>query len=212
MLANKTQALFTSLPKTCVPFIDPYLNPTSLLKHRILESVVRLADNLDVPIGEIGYLFDRALPTGTHMNFSEFLHMSEHEDNSKDIENALGALCSAQHGYMLFFVKMLPRTNSNAGEDWARKYALRGFRLSHLLRVRDYLVETTGADRDAVDTTLLSSRDYWDCGTKVIVQSHSTHLALFATRGVSGVSEEVLVYEKAKHQVCAMFSRSIIFS
>ena len=106
------------------------------------------------------------------------------------------------HGYMIFFVRNLPRTISKVGDDWARKYAPRGYRLSHLLHVRDYLVERTGAAQDAVDRILLRSQDYRDYGTKAIVQPESTHLALFASRGITGVSEEVLVYDKAKHQVC----------
>lgn len=110
------------------------------------------------------------------------------------------------HGYMLFLVRKLPSpcTDAKSGNDWLCKYAPKGYRLAHLLSVRDYVVESMGATQDAADRVLLGARNHLEFGARAVVRPESTYLALFASRGLAGVFEEVLVYEKAKHQVRSM--------
>ena len=178
----------------------PFLHPSSLLKHRILEAIVKLADGLGISVSDVGCLYDVILQSGTHSSPAEFLPLSEHSDIYGDIEGAFRLAQRMQRGYMLFFVRKLP-VAKRLSDDWSRSYVPRGFRLSHSHRARDYLVESTGAPDDVVDKILMQSKEHYDKGTKAVVQPDSTYLGLFASRGTNGSSEEVLVYEKAKHQV-----------
>lgn len=96
-------------PETLAPSTS---TSNSTLKIRLLEAIIRLAADIDVPLTKIGHLYDRTLTTGTHMGIAEFLVLSEHEASRlRDLEKSLQSCTPGDHtGLMLFFVRELPST------------------------------------------------------------------------------------------------------
>lgn len=181
----------------------PTTTPNETLKIRLLEAIVRLAADIDVPVTDIGHLYDRTLTTGTHMGIAEFLILSEHEASKlRDLEKSLQSCTPGDHtGLMLFFVRDFPSVPLSPDVDHLQKYAQKGYRLQYMRRFRDALAQSMNASQREVDKILLGCRDHLQSGTKPILEPGATYVSLVAERiGVHSV-KELLVYDVAKHQV-----------
>lgn len=185
------------------------------LKLRLLTAIAQLADDLDINISELGYLYDRTLETGTHIDLTEFLLLSENASTEyRDVQQKAlrRAAAESNSGLMLFFVRDLPRHQSSnsssiASNDgslessWPQKYAEKGYRLKFMRRFRDTLVDATGAAQRDVDRILLGCRDYVSSGTKSVLEPGGAYISLYSERPSASGGKEVLVYDFAKHQV-----------
>ncbi len=183
-------------PETLAPSTS---TSNSTLKISLLEAIIRLAADIDVPLTKIGHLYDRTLTTGTHMGIAEFLVLSEHEASRlRDLEKSLQSCTPGDHtGLMLFFVRELPSTPVSPEDDQVHKYAQKGYRRQFMRRFRDALAEAMNASQRDVDRTLLGCREHVQSGTKPVLEPDATYVSLFTERtGVNGV-KEVLVYDAA---------------
>lgn len=192
----------------------------SSLKLRLLTAIAQLADDLDININELGYLFDRTLETGTHIDLAEFLLLSENastEYRGVQLQALKRTTADTNSGVMLFFVRELPQRersgstsssstafnafNGSMESSWPQKYAEKGYRLKFMRRFRDTLADATGAAQRDVDRILLGCRDYVSNGTKSVLEPGGTYISLYSERSSASGSREVLVYDFAKHQV-----------
>ncbi|KLO15684.1 hypothetical protein SCHPADRAFT_995683 [Schizopora paradoxa] len=187
---------------------QPTIRPRSTssdetLKVRLLEATVRLAEDVNVPVEDLGHLYDRTLTTGTHMGIGEFLILSEHEATQlRDLEKSLQSCTPGDHtGLMLFFVREFPSGTLSPEVDQLQRYAQKGYRLQYMRRFRDALAQSMNASQRDVDKILLGCRDYLRSGTRPILEPSATYVSLVADRIGANGTEEVLVYDVAKHQI-----------
>ena len=176
-------------------------SPRASFKLRVLEAITSLAADLEIPLSEIGYLYDLTLTTGDYLNVSEFLLLCERDSTQfYDAEKALRRPDgSMETGLMLFFIRNLPE--SVPLTDLLLKYARKDYKLAFMRHVRNSLIDSVAATPDKVDQVLVGCREYMTRGTKVTLEPGKTYLSLHAERNARNGTREILVYDFAKHQV-----------
>ena len=181
------------------------------LKRRILKAIVALAGRLDIPVAEIGYLYDQTLKVGLNVNQTEFLSLEDDAPTCPDFEKGFQERCVYQEGIMLFLIRRHPSDINSDNNGAVTRHAIqKGFHTTPILNLRYVLADSICAALEDVDKILIGCQDYLESGTRPVVQPGGTYVSLHATRLSSDGSRKVLVYDFARHQVTMLYPMVIL--
>lgn len=187
-----------------------------VFRGRFVEAAYELALGLEVPLEDVGVLFDQTLITGTAVD----PHRAEREKRDraaaeavargpnpeKAAEMALTAPAAnepitppLQEGVMLIVVREL------TDERWLARHLASGYRLADIKHFSPVFAERVGVPKHEMDNFLLACKTFSKRGTRPVVQPGGAYVGLFGVRPTLGAKEgcgvEVLTYGFARHQV-----------
>ncbi|WAQ90294.1 hypothetical protein PtA15_12A282 [Puccinia triticina] len=174
----------------------------ALFKDRCLETTQSLANQIGLPVSDMGVLFDNVLRTGTRTApaTGEKAECKLPNDEESSIYS-VAVRATPQQGVMLFLVREL----SGEGPDTMENYLKRGYRFTDTRWFSPVLADRAAVDKDESDGLLNQLKLYAKRGTKPCVRSGGIYVGFFAVR--PSISREggidTLVYQFARHQIPA---------
>lgn len=188
---------------------------TENFRGRFLEASILLAQQLNISVEGLGYLFDRVMTTGTRVPTLE----DTNEKGSRDDESSIHGITlklQASEGVLIFLVRELGtgkpaaldypnRDHSEvAGFDSVDHWLERGFRLTDTRFFSKTLADHMGVAKGEMDIFLSACKTYAKRGNRPVVQTRGTYLGLFGVRPTSASHGlDVMVYNFARHQIPA---------
>ncbi|PLW27954.1 hypothetical protein PCANC_06124 [Puccinia coronata f. sp. avenae] len=174
----------------------------ALFKDRCLETTQSLANQIGLPVGDMGVFFDNILRTGTRAipaSGEKAAAVIPNDEESSIYSVAFRA--PRQQGVMLFLVREL----SGENQDTMDNYLKRGYRFTDTRWFSPVLADRAAVDKDESDGLLNQLKLYAKRGTKPCVRSGGIYVGFFAVR--PSISREggidTLVYQFARHQIPA---------
>ncbi|KDN42391.1 hypothetical protein K437DRAFT_164180 [Tilletiaria anomala UBC 951] len=200
----------------------PNKGPAALaeFRDRFIDAANHLSFELDIPLQQIGVLYDRVFPTGTRKvalqaanNGHEFKPHRETLERFDDESSINGHVPSIfgdgeneEEGLMLFLVRELPGSSGakDAAEN-AEKYRQRGYRMTETRFLAGVLADRVAVTKPEMEVMLDSLRLYAKRGTRPVVQPGGVYAGLFGVRPSTSRQGglDVLVYNFARHQIPA---------
>lgn len=174
----------------------------ALFKDRCLETTQALANQLGLPVNQMGVFFDNILRTGTRSTPAVSEKPSRAATNDEESSMYSVAIpIPRQQGVMLFLVREL----SGEHQDTMDSYLKRGYRFTDTRWFAPVLADRAALDKTQVNGLLDQLKLYAKRGTKPCVRSGGIYVGIFAVR--PSISREggidTLVYQFARHQIPA---------
>lgn len=200
---------------------DPSRGPKALadFRDRFIDAAGQLAMELDIPLQQIGVLFDHVQPTGTRKTLQpssaelsdpDYQKRQRADDESSingPVPSIFGDCEEDDEGVMLFLVRELPGpTTTSAGiVDSAERYRQRGYRMTETRFLAGVLADRVSVDKEDMDTLLGSLKLFAKRGTRPVVQPGGVYAGLFGVRASTSKQGglDVLAYNFARHQIPA---------
>lgn len=180
-------------------------------RDRVIDAASHLAGELDIPLKQIGVLYDYVLPTGTRKNNlqhnPQFSPVKVRGDDESSINGPVPSIFGddedGDEGVMLFLVRELPSSTSQA--DSVEKYTQKGYRMTETRFLAGVLADRVAVGKNEMETLLESLKLYAKRGTRPVVQPGGVYAGLFGVRASMSKQGglDVLVYNFARHQIPA---------
>ncbi|KAA1134695.1 hypothetical protein PGTUg99_003969 [Puccinia graminis f. sp. tritici] len=174
----------------------------ALFKDRCLETTQSLANQIGLPVSDMGVFFDNILCTGTRSApvSGEKAACNVPADEESSVYS-VAVRAPRQQGVMLFLVREL----SGENQDTIENYLKRGYRFTDTRWFSPVLADRAAVDKDESEGLLNQLKLYAKRGTKPCVRSGGIYVGFFAVR--PSISREggidTLVYQFARHQIPA---------
>ncbi|KAA1116160.1 hypothetical protein PGT21_050136 [Puccinia graminis f. sp. tritici] len=174
----------------------------ALFKDRCLETTQSLANQIGLPVSDMGVFFDNILRTGTRSApvSGEKAACNVPADEESSVYS-VAVRAPRQQGVMLFLVREL----SGENQDTIENYLKRGYRFTDTRWFSPVLADRAAVDKDESEGLLNQLKLYAKRGTKPCVRSGGIYVGFFAVR--PSISREggidTLVYQFARHQIPA---------
>ncbi|EFP91785.1 uncharacterized protein PGTG_17785 [Puccinia graminis f. sp. tritici CRL 75-36-700-3] len=174
----------------------------ALFKDRCLETTQSLANQIGLPVSDMGVFFDNILRTGTRSApvSDEKAACNVPADEESSVYS-VAVRAPRQQGVMLFLVREL----SGENQDTIENYLKRGYRFTDTRWFSPVLADRAAVDKDESEGLLNQLKLYAKRGTKPCVRSGGIYVGFFAVR--PSISREggidTLVYQFARHQIPA---------
>lgn len=192
-------------------------------RDKVVDGARRLADQLELPIDEVGILYDKILSTNTQNNQGKHkTHNSRSQvsqrkgifkrerkvmDSVSDEESVIesraasvfGDSTQTEEGISIFLVRQVSQVQQNS-------FAKRGYRFTEPRFLATVLADRHVVDKSLMDETLDSLQQYSTYGIKPLVQPGGVYAGLFGVRPSTTTRQgglDVLVYHFARHQIPA---------
>lgn len=185
--------------------------PQSLadFRDRFIDAASHLAQELDIPLQDVGVLYDHVLPTGTRRHGSntvpdKFTPSRQFADDESSINGPVPSIFGEGHdqeeGAMLFLVRELP--NSAISTERFRQM---GYRMTETRFLAGVLADRVAVQKEEMEPLLDSLKVYAKRGTRPVVQPGGVYCGLFGVRASTSKEGglDVLVYNFARHQIPA---------
>lgn len=219
MRANAKKVLQSRRSIDAVP--DPSRGPKALadFRDRFVDAAGQLAMELDIPVQQIGVLFDHVQPTGTRKtlqpsknelsdpNYQKRPRADDESSINGPVASIFGDCEEDDEGVMLFLVRELPNPSNNASGavDSAERYRQRGYRMTETRFLAGVLADRVSVDKEDMETLLGSLKLFAKRGTRPVVQPGGVYTGLFGVRASTSKQGglDVLAYNFARHQIPA---------
>lgn len=197
-------------------------------RDRVVEAAHRLADQLEVPLEDVGVFYDHNLPTGTQKHAGPRASLARHQQQlfslrerrkqgalivptgtQQDDEEASISTSRApsifadgedeEEGVTIFLV----RETAPAHQTLLAK---RGYRFTETRFLANVLADRHSVSKSDMDELLDGLRLYAKRGTRPVVQPSGVYVGLFGVRPSMSARQgglDVLVYNFARHQIPA---------